>query len=118
MFHALACYVFTLHIIFPSEFSQVLYVGFINVDSKSPSSERYDCLCQPDHLLDDADSAGKKIGIERAERSSYLFRSLLSGGAHLAFGSDWPVCIPETSSVTENHFTNIAIVLRGAYVTS
>lgn len=46
---------------------------------------------QPDHLLDDANSAGKKIGIERAERSSYLFRSLLAGGAHLAFGSDWPV---------------------------
>uniref|UniRef100_A0A453GP25 Amidohydrolase 3 domain-containing protein n=1 Tax=Aegilops tauschii subsp. strangulata TaxID=200361 RepID=A0A453GP25_AEGTS len=48
---------------------------------------------QPDHLLDDADSAGRKIGVERAERSSYLFRSLLAGGAHLAFGSDWPVCI-------------------------
>ncbi|KAE8802955.1 putative amidohydrolase ytcJ [Hordeum vulgare] len=46
---------------------------------------------QPDHLLDDADSAGKKIGVERAERSSYLFLSLLAGGAHLAFGSDWPV---------------------------
>uniref|UniRef100_A0A0D3EYR8 Amidohydrolase 3 domain-containing protein n=1 Tax=Oryza barthii TaxID=65489 RepID=A0A0D3EYR8_9ORYZ len=46
---------------------------------------------QPDHILDDANSAGKKIGIERAERSSYSFRSLLDGGAHLAFGSDWPV---------------------------
>uniref|UniRef100_A0A0D9VAB3 Amidohydrolase 3 domain-containing protein n=1 Tax=Leersia perrieri TaxID=77586 RepID=A0A0D9VAB3_9ORYZ len=46
---------------------------------------------QPDHILDDAKSAGKKIGIERAERSSYLFRSLSDGGAHLAFGSDWPV---------------------------
>ncbi|XP_044974151.1 protein LONG AFTER FAR-RED 3-like [Hordeum vulgare subsp. vulgare] len=46
---------------------------------------------QPDHLLDDADSAGKKIGVEQDERSSYLFLSLLAGGAHLAFGSDWPV---------------------------
>nr|CAB3479458.1 unnamed protein product [Digitaria exilis] len=46
---------------------------------------------QPDHLLDDADFAAKKIGFERAERSSYTFRSLLTGGAHLAFGSDWPV---------------------------
>ncbi|KAL6616713.1 hypothetical protein ACP70R_038983 [Stipagrostis hirtigluma subsp. patula] len=46
---------------------------------------------QPDHLLDDANSAGKKIGIERAERSSYTFKSLLAGGARLAFGSDWPV---------------------------
>ncbi|RLM61486.1 putative amidohydrolase YtcJ [Panicum miliaceum] len=46
---------------------------------------------QPDHLLDDADSAAKKIGFDRAERSSYKFRSLLAGGAQLAFGSDWPV---------------------------
>ncbi|KAJ1287093.1 hypothetical protein BS78_03G403900 [Paspalum vaginatum] len=46
---------------------------------------------QPDHLLDDANSAGNKIGSERAERSSYTFRSLLTGGAQLAFGSDWPV---------------------------
>ncbi|XP_062231391.1 protein LONG AFTER FAR-RED 3-like isoform X3 [Phragmites australis] len=46
---------------------------------------------QPDHILGDANSAAKKIGIERAERSSYTFRSLLAGGARLAFGSDWPV---------------------------
>ncbi|XP_062208107.1 protein LONG AFTER FAR-RED 3-like [Phragmites australis] len=46
---------------------------------------------QPDHVLDDANSAAKKIGIERAERSSYKFRSLLAGGARLTFGSDWPV---------------------------
>uniref|UniRef100_A0A0A9HEL5 Amidohydrolase 3 domain-containing protein n=1 Tax=Arundo donax TaxID=35708 RepID=A0A0A9HEL5_ARUDO len=46
---------------------------------------------QPDHMLDDANSAAKKIGTERAERSSYTFRSLLAGGARLAFGSDWPV---------------------------
>lgn len=63
------------------------------MDYNLPSSERYAYFCQPDHLLDDANSAGKKIGIERAERSSYLFRSLLAGGAHLAFGSDWPVCV-------------------------
>ncbi|XP_004244770.1 protein LONG AFTER FAR-RED 3 isoform X2 [Solanum lycopersicum] len=46
---------------------------------------------QPDHLLDDADSATKKIGSERAERGSYLFKSLLTNNAQLAFGSDWPV---------------------------
>lgn len=46
---------------------------------------------QPDHLLDDANSAAKKIGSERSERGSYTFRSLLAGGARLAFGSDWPV---------------------------
>ncbi|KAK9283232.1 hypothetical protein L1049_011468 [Liquidambar formosana] len=46
---------------------------------------------QPDHLLDDADSATKKLGVERAQKESYLFQSLLAGNAQLAFGSDWPV---------------------------
>ncbi|CAA2942827.1 amidohydrolase isoform X1 [Olea europaea subsp. europaea] len=46
---------------------------------------------QPDHLLYDADSAIKKLGRERAQRGSYLFKSLLSGNAQLALGSDWPV---------------------------
>lgn len=48
---------------------------------------------QPDHLLDDADSATKKLGKEKANKGSYLFRSLLSSSARLAFGSDWPVRI-------------------------
>lgn len=55
-------------------------------------------LLQPDHLLDDAGSAIKKLGLQRAEKSSYLFRSLLSSGAKLAFGSDWPVSIFITTS--------------------
>ncbi|GMH15713.1 hypothetical protein Nepgr_017554 [Nepenthes gracilis] len=46
---------------------------------------------QPEHLLYDADSAIKKLGEGRAEKESYLFRSLLSSNAELAFGSDWPV---------------------------
>ncbi|CAL9781160.1 unnamed protein product [Musa acuminata subsp. burmannicoides] len=46
---------------------------------------------QPDHLLDDANSAEKKIGTMRAQRGSYLFRSLIDSDAILAFGSDWPV---------------------------
>lgn len=46
---------------------------------------------QPDHLLDDADSAGKKLGKDRAQRESYLFKSLLDANALVAFGSDWPV---------------------------
>ncbi|XP_068659711.1 protein LONG AFTER FAR-RED 3 isoform X2 [Aristolochia californica] len=46
---------------------------------------------QPDHLLDDANSAEKKLGVDRAQRGSYLFQSLLSSGAQIAFGSDWPV---------------------------
>ncbi|XAR63532.1 hypothetical protein NMG60_11023496 [Bertholletia excelsa] len=46
---------------------------------------------QPDHLLDDADTAIRKLGRERAKKESYLFQSLLTGKALLAFGSDWPV---------------------------
>ncbi|MBA0662939.1 hypothetical protein Goklo_007000 [Gossypium klotzschianum] len=46
---------------------------------------------QPDHLLDDADAAIRKLGVDRAQKGSYLFRSLLSSNALLAFGSDWPV---------------------------
>jgi hypothetical protein len=62
---------------------------------------------QPDHLLDDADSAAKKIGFDRAERSSYTFRSLLAGGAQLAFGSDWPVRDSADISVTEICFFSV-----------
>ncbi|KAG2668886.1 hypothetical protein I3760_14G009900 [Carya illinoinensis] len=46
---------------------------------------------QPDHLLDDANSAASKLGIDRAQKGSYLFRSLLASNVQLAFGSDWPV---------------------------
>ncbi|XP_073139159.1 protein LONG AFTER FAR-RED 3 isoform X2 [Henckelia pumila] len=46
---------------------------------------------QPDHLLDDADSARKKLGVDRANGGSYLFHSLLAGNGQLALGSDWPV---------------------------
>ncbi|XP_062093168.1 protein LONG AFTER FAR-RED 3 isoform X2 [Humulus lupulus] len=46
---------------------------------------------QPEHLLYDFESATKKLGFDRAQKGSYLFGSLLSGNATLAFGSDWPV---------------------------
>ncbi|KAF9591655.1 hypothetical protein IFM89_005236 [Coptis chinensis] len=46
---------------------------------------------QPEHLLDDAGSLAKKLGVARAEKESYLFQSLLASNALLAFGSDWPV---------------------------
>ncbi|KAL9233820.1 hypothetical protein vseg_008767 [Gypsophila vaccaria] len=46
---------------------------------------------QPEHLLDDADYAAKKLGKERAEEGSYLFHTLKASPASLAFGSDWPV---------------------------
>ncbi|KAF3434288.1 hypothetical protein FNV43_RR25391 [Rhamnella rubrinervis] len=46
---------------------------------------------QPEHLLDDFECATKKLGLDRAQRGSYLFQSLLTSNAQLAFGSDWPV---------------------------
>ncbi|KAI4323549.1 hypothetical protein L6164_023146 [Bauhinia variegata] len=46
---------------------------------------------QPDQLLDDANTAGKKLGHDRAEKGSYLFKSLLNSNTLVAFGSDWPV---------------------------
>ncbi|GKU98290.1 hypothetical protein SLEP1_g11312 [Rubroshorea leprosula] len=46
---------------------------------------------QPDHLLDDADSAIKKLGFDRAQKGSYLFQSLASSKAIVALGSDCPV---------------------------
>ncbi|XP_020081247.1 uncharacterized protein LOC109704879 [Ananas comosus] len=59
--------------------------------AKRFGQQRVIASVQPDHLLDDANSAGKKLGEDRALRSSYLFKSLLDAGTHLAFGSDWPV---------------------------
>ncbi|XP_020534012.1 protein LONG AFTER FAR-RED 3 isoform X2 [Jatropha curcas] len=49
------------------------------------------CFVLPDHLLDDADSATKKLGVDRAQKGSYKFRSLLASNTRLALGSDWPV---------------------------
>jgi hypothetical protein len=43
---------------------------------------------QPYHAIDDGRWADKVIGAERA-RTTYAFRSLLEGNAHVAFGSDW-----------------------------
>jgi predicted amidohydrolase YtcJ len=48
-------------------------------------------LVQPEHMLDDAYPAMRKLGEERAQQSSYLFNSLLGNGTHLALGSDWTV---------------------------
>ncbi|HUN80560.1 MAG TPA: amidohydrolase, partial [Phycisphaerae bacterium] len=45
---------------------------------------------QPLHKADDGRYAEKAIGPERC-KTSYAFRSLLNAGAHVAFGSDWPV---------------------------
>ncbi|MEP7226216.1 MAG: amidohydrolase [Gemmatimonadales bacterium] len=45
---------------------------------------------QPYHVIDDGRWAEKRIGPERI-KTTYAFRSLLDGGAHLAFGSDWTV---------------------------
>jgi len=45
---------------------------------------------QPYHKADDGRYAEASIGAARSA-SSYAFRSLLRGGAKVAFGSDWPV---------------------------
>jgi predicted amidohydrolase YtcJ len=45
---------------------------------------------QPYHCIDDGRWAEKRIGIQRSA-TTYAFRSLLSAGAAVAFGSDWPV---------------------------
>ncbi len=48
---------------------------------------------QPYHAIDDGRWADKVIGTERS-RTTYAFRSVLDGGAMLAFGSDWYVAPP------------------------
>jgi hypothetical protein len=48
---------------------------------------------QPYHAIDDGRWADRVIGAERA-KGTYAFRSLLDGGATLAFGSDWFVAPP------------------------
>ncbi|WP_129776996.1 amidohydrolase [Peristeroidobacter soli] len=45
---------------------------------------------QPYHAIDDGRWAQKRIGAERL-KGTYAFRSLIDSGAHLTFGSDWPV---------------------------
>jgi hypothetical protein len=45
---------------------------------------------QPYHCIDDGRWAKKRLGTERS-KTTYAFRSLLDGGATLAFGSDWDV---------------------------
>jgi len=45
---------------------------------------------QPYHAIDDGRWAERKVGALRA-RSTYAFRSLIDAGAHVTFGSDWPV---------------------------
>lgn len=48
---------------------------------------------QPYHAIDDGRWAERVIGPERA-KTTYAFASLLDAGAHVAFGSDWPVAPP------------------------
>jgi predicted amidohydrolase YtcJ len=48
---------------------------------------------QPYHAIDDGRWADRVIGPERA-LTTYAFASLLEAGAHVAFGSDWPVAPP------------------------
>jgi predicted amidohydrolase YtcJ len=45
---------------------------------------------QPYHAIDDGRWAEKRIGPDRIKRT-YAFRTFLSNGVRLAFGTDWPV---------------------------
>jgi predicted amidohydrolase YtcJ len=45
---------------------------------------------QPSHCIFDMPWAEARLGAERC-RTAYAWKSLLDGGARLAFGSDWPV---------------------------
>jgi predicted amidohydrolase YtcJ len=45
---------------------------------------------QPYHAIDDGRWAIRRIGEERL-RNTYPFESLIASGAHVCFGSDWPV---------------------------
>ncbi|MEA2552407.1 MAG: hypothetical protein QOJ65_583, partial [Fimbriimonadaceae bacterium] len=64
---------------------------------------------QPYHKADDGRYADDIIGPERT-KSSYAYRSLLSSGAKLAFGSDWPV-------VTIDPFAGINTAVTGKIMT-
>lgn len=68
----------------------VINIKYFYPSSELPSNSN---PWQPDHLLDDAGSTIKKLGVERANGGSYSFNSLLSGNAQLVLGSDWPVSI-------------------------
>lgn len=45
---------------------------------------------QPYHAIDDGRWAIRRIGAERL-KTTYAFESLIASGAHVCFGSDWPV---------------------------
>lgn len=45
---------------------------------------------QPYHAIDDGRWAVSRIGEERLQ-GTYAFKSLMDAGAHVSFGSDWPV---------------------------
>jgi predicted amidohydrolase YtcJ len=55
-----------------------------------PARAGITCSMQPAHLITDWSIADRHWGTERARRT-YAFRTLLSAGARLAFGSDAPV---------------------------
>ncbi|KAL8125221.1 hypothetical protein AgCh_012776 [Apium graveolens] len=73
---------------------------------------------QPDHLLDDAESAIKKLGLDRAQEGSYMFKSILDGGAVLAFGSDWPVADINPLSSIKTAMKRIPPGWKNGWITS
>lgn len=58
------------------------------------ASEGIIASVQPVHLLDDQNWLPGRIGSERC-RDSFVWKSFLEAGVPLAFGSDWPVAVPD-----------------------
>ncbi|KAG6783319.1 hypothetical protein POTOM_012765 [Populus tomentosa] len=69
----------------------ILLLSIVHIKFCRLNEEVEGYYLRPDHLLDDGDSAAKKLGVDRAQQGSYLFHSLLASNARLALGSDWPV---------------------------
>jgi len=57
-----------------------------------PRFARQDVIAsvQPYHAIDDGRWAIQRVGAERL-KGTYAFKSLIDTGAHVCFGSDWPV---------------------------
>jgi predicted amidohydrolase YtcJ len=59
------------------------------VEVERMAAQKVIASMQPYHAIDDGRWAGKRLGPRVV--NSYVFKSLLDHGAHLAFGSDWTV---------------------------
>jgi hypothetical protein len=71
---------------------------------------------QPLHLAGDARIAQTAVGIERAERV-HAWRTMLDRGAHLSFGSDWPIA-PHTPLAAMQAAIGAGVTAKEALIAS